>query len=59
MGFKDKSWCHWGVNGLCKNTTCVNTLTPALREEAIKWWGNNQFPIVVADLQTEDCGVKL
>lgn len=59
LGFKDRSWCHWGVNGYCSNTKCERTLTPELRKEAIDWWGDSNFPLQIADLQTKDCGAQL
>lgn len=39
IGFKDKSWCYWGVNGICANTKCDRILTPELYKEAVAWWG--------------------
>ena len=58
-GFKDKSWCYWGVNGICANTKCDRILTPELHKEAVAWWGNSNFPLQTVDLQTKDCGAKL
>lgn len=59
IGFKDKSWCSWGVNGICANTKCDRILTPELYKEAVAWWGDSNFSLQTADLQTKDCGAKL
>lgn len=59
IGFKDKRWCYWGVNGICANTKCDKILTPELYKEAVAWWGDENFPLQTADLQTKDCGAKL
>ena len=43
-GYKDRTWCG-STN--CQNK-CGRKLTEEDRQKAIKWWGNEYFPISVA-----------
>ena len=45
MGYKDQTWCHSD----CTNTECFRNFTDKDREQAIKWWGNDTFPIAFQD----------
>jgi len=42
MGYKDRTWC---VSTDCRLfNTCDRALTDAVKEAAIKWWGNSSAP---------------
>jgi len=49
MGYKDKTWCMSD----CTNTDCFRNFTDKDREQAIKWWGNDTFPIAMRDYSKE------
>lgn len=59
MCYKDKSYCVWAMRGICKNTSCERAFTQQDHAEAIAWWGSDQYPVMLADLQTKDCGAKI
>ena len=54
--FRDRSWCVQSLNGVCKNTTCLRFFTKEDREHAIEWWGDEEFPLAIADFKTDSCG---
>lgn len=41
MGYKDRTWC---ASPKCKNK-CGRKFTVEDLQDAIKWWGNLNFPI--------------
>lgn len=43
--YKDKTWCN---NPKCDNS-CGRKLTEEEHQKAIKWWGNESYPISMAD----------
>jgi len=66
MCYKDKSYCVWAMRGICKNTTCERAFTQKDHEEATAWWatfgspgGEHNYPVMIADLQTPDCGARM
>lgn len=60
--YKDRSYCYWSAAGICKNTVCDKAFTQHDHVDAMKWWiamGNanpGNYPVMLADLQTKDCG---
>jgi len=44
MCYRDRTYCQfWGD---CKNGgECSRALTSEVKQDAIKWWGNNDAPI--------------
>lgn len=45
MGYRDKTWCK---EDTCKyKDQCPRFFTDKDREEAIKWWGDSNFPIAM------------
>ena len=46
--YRDMTFC----NAECGNTECRRNFTEELREDAIKWWGNENFPVAKADFKT-------
>lgn len=57
MCYKDQSWCFW--SRMCGNDSCPRKFTQQHHEDAIKWWGDANYPLMLADLKTDDCGAKL
>lgn len=45
MGYKDQTWCASD----CVNTKCFRNFTATDRADAVKWWGDENFPITVSD----------
>lgn len=43
--YKDRTWC---ASAKCKNE-CGRQFTLEDRLNAIKWWGNDNFPLSVGD----------
>lgn len=43
MGYKDQTWCTFGTCTAKEN--CSRFFTEKDKVEAIKWWGNENFPI--------------
>lgn len=56
IGYKDKSWCIRYTKGECVNKSCDYAFTSDDRVNAIKWWGDANFPICHADRMDNDCG---
>ena len=56
MCYKDQTWCIQFLTGICKNKECSLALTEQEQDKAIKWWGNENFPVMLGDRKTEDCG---
>lgn len=56
MGYKDRIWCTLYSTGLCRNDNCYRAFPSIDREQAIKWWGGDDFPITLLDMKTEECG---
>ena len=53
MGYKDMTWCLLGDK--CSDSKdCHRVFTEKDRENAIKWWGNEDFPITTF-LGEPDC----
>ncbi len=55
--YQDRSWCVW--SNVCQNKTCERNLNAQEIVNATEWWGNGQFPVMYADLQTKECGAKI
>lgn len=53
MCFKDMTFC----NSDCINTKCMRNFSPKLREEAVKWWGDETFPIAYSASFKEGCDI--
>lgn len=61
MGYKDRSWCMESLitpDKRCTNYLCDRNLTPSEKILAIKWWGDESFPIVFTEMRTNECGYK-
>ena len=48
MCYKDMTFCYSD----CKNTECRRNITPTVEEEAIKWWGGDDYPMSLADFSS-------
>jgi len=46
--FKDMSFC----SAKCSNQDCFRQFTTKEREEAIKWWGNENAPVAFMDFSS-------
>ena len=55
--YRDMSFCCWSQ--VCQNKACPRNLNKEEIEKATKWWGGSNFPVMLADLQTKDCGAKI
>ena len=45
MGFRDMTFCC----ALCDNEDCHRKLTDKVRDDAVKWWGDDGAPIAICD----------
>lgn len=45
MGYKDMTFCT--ENTCAKTSSCKRFFTEEDRQGAIKWWGNENFPVAV------------
>ena len=48
MGFKDRTFC----SSDCIETGCWRFFSDKLHEEAVEWWGSEDYPIATADFST-------
>jgi len=44
IGYKDKTWCPYGKECV-DSKNCNRNFTEEEKAEAIKWWGDENFPI--------------
>lgn len=58
FGYRDRTYCSSYILGNCVNHNCNRAFTTQDREYAIKWWGNEDFPLCTGDLQKEGCGFE-
>lgn len=49
--YKDMTFC----NSDCSNTRCHRNFSPEQRANAIKWWGDDTFPIAWSADYRVDC----
>lgn len=57
IGYKDMTWCTFN-HDCAKAKKCPRVLTEKVREDARKWWGNAEAPIIQFYQQPE-CHVKV
>lgn len=50
IGYKDKTWC----SSDCANVACHRNFNESEQKNAVRWWGDENFPLVVADFES-DC----
>lgn len=48
IGYKDKTWC----SSDCANAECHLNFNEQEQKMAVEWWGDENFPLVVADFET-------
>lgn len=46
MCYKDKTWCTYGQNCI-DSKKCERNFTEEEKLKAIKWWGNEDFPLAI------------
>ena len=56
MCFKDRTYCSKYIDKICINHNCTRSFTKEDREQAIDWWGGENFPLCISDMQTDSCG---
>ena len=56
--FRDRSWCVQSLNEICSSSSCTRFFTQEDREQAIIWWGGEDFPLSIGDFKTKDCGYE-
>lgn len=54
MAFQDRTFCVRSTDGRCGRKYCWHAMTPALMEQAKKWWGGEDAPIGYMDRHEED-----
>lgn len=48
MGYMDRTWCPLSINQCCaRSQGCYRAFTKEDEKRAIKWWGDDDFPICV------------
>ena len=56
IGFRDMSFCD-AFPKRCSNSECPRAVTGEVREAARKWWGGDDFPLIMTDFY-EPCTIK-
>ena len=56
ISYKGKAFCTESMEGLCKNKDCYRYFSDQDHVDAIKWWGDNKYPISYANFRTGKCG---
>lgn len=56
IGYKDKTWCVHSLT--CSNVTCYRNLNEEEIKQATEWWGGVDFPYLIGNFKTDDCGWK-
>lgn len=51
MAYKDMTFCYSD----CVNTKCYRNFSPEHRANAIKWWGDDTFPLAMSASYRVDC----
>lgn len=54
--YKDRSFCIHSRE--CGNYECDRKFTANDFELATKWWGDTNFPVMLAQFKQEGCGYK-
>lgn len=59
MGYKDRTWCPDHISLTCQRREgCYRVFTEEDRANAVRWWGNEAFPIAYFS-ETPTCHIPI
>ena len=56
--YRDRTYCSSYIKANCVNHNCNLAYTEQDKAYARQWWGGDDAPICVGDLQKEGCGFE-